>query len=115
MVVFKDDPEKYDSPEMFLKVQEDMARVMELNKQINKMEEEKMLNPLVISHLMELNLKAIYYVLGISVCEKNTWQSGRRSQLRATFKKLFKVSWKIFLNALNSSALSNYRFSDPLD
>lgn len=48
MVVFKDDPEKYDSPEMFLKVQEDMARVMELNKQINKMEEEKMLNPLFV-------------------------------------------------------------------
>uniref|UniRef100_A0A1B0DBM6 COP9 signalosome complex subunit 3 n=3 Tax=Phlebotomus papatasi TaxID=29031 RepID=A0A1B0DBM6_PHLPP len=44
MVVFKDDPEKYDSPDMFLKLQDDMARVMELNKQIIKMEEEIMLN-----------------------------------------------------------------------
>lgn len=47
MVVFKDDPEKYDSPEMFLKIQEDMQQVMELNKQINKMEEEIILNPVV--------------------------------------------------------------------
>lgn len=49
MVVFKDDPEKYDSPDMFLKLQDDMARVMELNKQIIKMEEEIMLN-LMVSH-----------------------------------------------------------------
>uniref|UniRef100_A0A1L8DTA1 COP9 signalosome complex subunit 3 n=1 Tax=Nyssomyia neivai TaxID=330878 RepID=A0A1L8DTA1_9DIPT len=48
MVVFKDDPEKYDSPDMFLKVQDDMARVMELNKQIIKMEEEIMLNLLYV-------------------------------------------------------------------
>ena len=47
MVVFKDDPEKYDSPEMFLKVQQDMTHVMELIKQINKMEEEIILNPMV--------------------------------------------------------------------
>lgn len=47
MVVFKDDPEKYDSPDMFLRVQDDIERVMELNKQITKMEEEIMLNPAV--------------------------------------------------------------------
>ncbi|XP_067643260.1 COP9 signalosome complex subunit 3 [Eurosta solidaginis] len=48
MVVFKDDPEKYNSPEMFLKVQEDMAQTMELIKQINKMEEEILLNPVYV-------------------------------------------------------------------
>jgi COP9 signalosome complex subunit 3 len=47
MVVFKDDPEKYNSPTMFLNVQDDINRVMELNKQITKMEEEIMLNPAV--------------------------------------------------------------------
>lgn len=55
MVVFKDDPEKYDSPEMFLKVQEDMTRVMELNKQITKMEEEIMLNILYVKKLGNLD------------------------------------------------------------
>lgn len=49
MVVFKDDPEKYDSPDMFHQVQQEIGRVMELNKQIMKMEEEIMLNP-VVSH-----------------------------------------------------------------
>ncbi|XP_036346804.1 COP9 signalosome complex subunit 3-like [Rhagoletis pomonella] len=48
MVVFKDDPEKYNSPEMFLKIQEDMAQTMELIRQINKMEEEILLNPLYV-------------------------------------------------------------------
>lgn len=47
MVVFKDDPEQYNGPAMYLKVQEDMSRVMELNKQILKMEEEILLTPLV--------------------------------------------------------------------
>lgn len=47
MVVFKDDPEKYNSPEMFLKIQEDMDNVMALVKQLNKMEEEIILNPMV--------------------------------------------------------------------
>lgn len=47
MVVFKDDPENYDSPEMFFKVQEDVTQVIELVKQINKMEEEIVLNPMV--------------------------------------------------------------------
>lgn len=51
MVVFKDDPEKYDSPDMFHKVQQQIGRVMELNKQILKMEEEIMLNPVVRSFL----------------------------------------------------------------
>lgn len=48
MVVFKDDPEKYNTPEMFLKVQQDMSGVMEIIKQINKMEEEIVLNPLYV-------------------------------------------------------------------
>lgn len=47
MVVFKDDPEKYDSPVMFHKVQQEITRVMGLNKQILKMEEDIMLNPVV--------------------------------------------------------------------
>lgn len=52
MVVFKDDPEKYDGPEMFLKVQQEISRVMELNKQITKMEEEILLNPLYVKKSM---------------------------------------------------------------
>lgn len=47
MVVFKDNPEKYDSADRFLKIQEDMNSVMELNKRIKKMEEEVKLNPMV--------------------------------------------------------------------
>lgn len=47
MVVFKDDPEKYNSPEMFLKIQKDMAQTMDLIRQINKMEEDILLNPMV--------------------------------------------------------------------
>lgn len=35
MVVFKDDPEKYDSPEMFVAVQEEMTRVMSLNENVS--------------------------------------------------------------------------------
>jgi COP9 signalosome complex subunit 3 len=45
MVVFKDDPEKYNSPNMYLKIQEDMNNVIELNKKISDMEEESMLTP----------------------------------------------------------------------
>uniref|UniRef100_A0A336KH77 COP9 signalosome complex subunit 3 n=1 Tax=Culicoides sonorensis TaxID=179676 RepID=A0A336KH77_CULSO len=45
MVIFKDSSENYNSPEMFLKVQSDVAKVMELNKQLLKMEEEIVLNP----------------------------------------------------------------------
>lgn len=47
MVVFKDDPEKYNTPEMFLNIQNDIKQVMELNKQIVRMEEEIKLNPQV--------------------------------------------------------------------
>lgn len=47
MVVFKDDPENFNSPEMFLKLQQDMDTVMSHIKQINIMEEEILLNPLV--------------------------------------------------------------------
>lgn len=43
MVVFKDDPEKYNTPNMYLKIQEDMNSVIELNKKISLMEEEIML------------------------------------------------------------------------
>ena len=63
MVVFKDDPEKYNSPEMFLKVQNDMSHVMELIKQINKMEEEIMLNPMV-----RALTKNIHYFAYLNVC-----------------------------------------------
>lgn len=47
MVVFKDDPEKYNTPEMFLKLQQDISKVMDLHKQIAINEESIMLNPLV--------------------------------------------------------------------
>ena len=47
MVVVKDDTEKYNSPEMFLKIQKDMAQTMDLIRQINKMEEDILLNPMV--------------------------------------------------------------------
>lgn len=57
MVVFKDDPEKYNSPEMFLKIQQDMDNVMALVKQLNKMEEEIILNPSV----RQLFINPLYY------------------------------------------------------
>lgn len=47
MVVFRDDPEKYNTPEMFMNIQADITQIMELNKQIVKMEEEIKLNPQV--------------------------------------------------------------------
>jgi COP9 signalosome complex subunit 3 len=47
MVVFKDDPEKYNNPDAYLKIQEDMISVMELNKKIIKMDEEINLTPMV--------------------------------------------------------------------
>lgn len=53
MVVFKDDPQKYNTPEMFLKIQEDIVKVMELQKQILKKEEAIMLNP-AVRHLLTL-------------------------------------------------------------
>ncbi|KAH8379271.1 hypothetical protein KR009_003968 [Drosophila setifemur] len=48
MVLFKDDPEKYNSPDMFLNVQTNISQVLDLVKQINKMEEEIILNPLYV-------------------------------------------------------------------
>lgn len=48
MVVFKDDPEKYNSPNMYLKIQEDMDNVIDLNKKISAMEEEIMLTPMFV-------------------------------------------------------------------
>lgn len=47
MVIFKDDPEKYNSSEMFLKIQQDMDKTMNLIKKINVMEEDIILNPMV--------------------------------------------------------------------
>jgi COP9 signalosome complex subunit 3 len=48
MVVFHDDPEKYNTPHMYLKIQEDMNKVIELNKRITQMEEEIMLTPIFV-------------------------------------------------------------------
>lgn len=48
MVVFKDDPEKYNTPNMYLKIQEDMNTVIDLNKKISAMEEEIMLTPMFV-------------------------------------------------------------------
>lgn len=56
MVVFKDNPEKYDSADRFLKIQEDMNSVMELNKRIKKMEEEVKLNPMVIEYFFKARI-----------------------------------------------------------
>jgi len=47
MVLFKDDPEKYNSPDMFLNVQNNITHVLDQVRQINKMEEEIILNPMV--------------------------------------------------------------------
>lgn len=65
MVVFKDNPEKYDSADRFLKIQEDMNNVMELNKRIKKMEEEVKLNPSVSIFFVTFilrNLILIFYI-----------------------------------------------------
>lgn len=48
MVVFHDDPEKYNTPDMYMRIQEDMNKVIELNKKIAQMEEEIMLTPLFV-------------------------------------------------------------------
>lgn len=47
MVVFKDDPEQYNSPDAYLKIQNDIIKVMELNKIIMKMDEDISLKPMV--------------------------------------------------------------------
>lgn len=48
MVVFHDDPEKYNTPHMYLHIQEDMNKIIELNKKITQMEEEIMLTPMFV-------------------------------------------------------------------
>ncbi|KAH8364501.1 hypothetical protein KR084_007455 [Drosophila pseudotakahashii] len=48
MVLFKDDPEKYNSPDMFLNVQNNITHVLDQVRQINKMEEEIILNPMYV-------------------------------------------------------------------
>jgi len=48
MVVFKDDPEKFNTPEMFLKIQHDISKIIDLHKQIAINEESIMLNPLYV-------------------------------------------------------------------
>ncbi|XP_076682821.1 COP9 signalosome subunit 3 isoform X1 [Andrena cerasifolii] len=45
MVVFHDDPEKYNSPEMLAKLEKEMAACMELDKRVLEMEEEVVLTP----------------------------------------------------------------------
>ncbi|CAO1415503.1 unnamed protein product [Diamesa serratosioi] len=48
MVVFKDDPEQYNTPQVYLKIQDDMNSVIDLNKKLLKMDEEIMLTPLFV-------------------------------------------------------------------
>uniref|UniRef100_A0A182TK26 COP9 signalosome complex subunit 3 n=1 Tax=Anopheles melas TaxID=34690 RepID=A0A182TK26_9DIPT len=48
MVVFKDDPQEYNDQEVFEMVQHQISLVMGLNKQILKMDEEIMLNPVFV-------------------------------------------------------------------
>lgn len=48
MVVFHDNPEKYNTPHMFLRIQEDINKITELNKKITTMEEEIMLTPMFV-------------------------------------------------------------------
>ncbi|KAL1128859.1 hypothetical protein AAG570_013393 [Ranatra chinensis] len=45
MVVFHDDPEKYNSPGMLCKLEEEMTICTDLDRQIQRMEEEIMVNP----------------------------------------------------------------------
>lgn len=45
MVIFHDDPEKYNSPVMLKKLEEQVAMCMELDKKIQQMEEEIIINP----------------------------------------------------------------------
>ncbi|XP_073968774.1 COP9 signalosome subunit 3 [Rhodnius prolixus] len=48
MVVFHDDPEKYNSPAMLCKLEDEMSKCTELDKRIQKMEEEILVNPLYV-------------------------------------------------------------------
>lgn len=45
MVVFHDDPEKYNSPEMLCKLEEEMGLTIDLDQRLQKMEEEILVNP----------------------------------------------------------------------
>jgi len=45
MVIFHDDPEKYDSPEMLAKLEKEMAECAELGKKVLEMEEEVVVSP----------------------------------------------------------------------
>lgn len=45
MVVFHDDPEKYDSPQMLAKLEKEMAECAELGKKVLEMEEEVIITP----------------------------------------------------------------------
>lgn len=45
MVVFHDDPEKYDSPRMLAKLEKEMAECAELGKKVLEMEEEVVVTP----------------------------------------------------------------------
>ncbi|XP_014215702.1 COP9 signalosome complex subunit 3 [Copidosoma floridanum] len=45
MVIFHDDPEKYDSPEMLAKLENEMAECAELGKKVLEMEEEVVITP----------------------------------------------------------------------
>jgi len=75
MVLFKDDPEKYNSPDMFLNVQNNITHVLDQVRQINKMEEEIILNPMV-GFFREVNVISYYSYSSFVVCEKGSWQPG---------------------------------------
>ncbi|KAF6202310.1 hypothetical protein GE061_004708 [Apolygus lucorum] len=45
MVVFHDDPEKYNSPDMLCKLEDEMALTIDLDQRLQKMEEEILVNP----------------------------------------------------------------------
>lgn len=86
MVVFKDDPEKYNTPEMFLKIQQDISKVMDLHKQIAINEESIMLNPLVrrtvffsLFIFFHRNVFVIFFLVLflLKVREKGYWKPGR--------------------------------------
>lgn len=62
MVLFKDDPEQYNLPDMFLNVQTNITQVLDLVKQINKMEEEIILNPMV-GRAQNCTIYRVLYVL----------------------------------------------------
>lgn len=94
MVVFKDNPEKYNTPEMFLKLQEDITKVMDLHKQITQKEESIMLNPTVSFVKKYIFLKFVINLKNCSVREEMLWKPRRRNgQLPA--KIIFRVGYLI--------------------